>query len=159
MIKLNLTLRSFWAAGLIVVKPRMSRMDMPHLAGGNNPYEDISFVAAEVSQAFTKLNTLMQSTRGKWLMAIHRSGEVITGGPLQPAPASRSPPQRMYVTTCGQPSSPRLPLAKRTTGLQRDRQGEGVQTTASKGFSPTSGKVVEEGRSQLWILEEGRTAW
>ena len=49
LLKLNLALCSFWAAGLIVVKPWKVRMDTPRLVGGNIPFEDISFVAAEVS--------------------------------------------------------------------------------------------------------------
>ena len=61
-----------------------ARMDTPRLVGSNIPFQDITFVAAELSRAFTKLDTLMQSTRGKRLMAIHQSGEVITVGPLSP---------------------------------------------------------------------------
>ena len=59
LLKLNLALRSFWVAELIVVKPWTARMDTPHLVGGNIPFEDISFVAAEVSWAFNKLDALM----------------------------------------------------------------------------------------------------
>ena len=48
--KFNLVLRSFWAAGMVVVKPRTAQMGMLRVEGGNIPFEDITSVAAEVSR-------------------------------------------------------------------------------------------------------------
>ena len=61
LLNFNLALRSFWASGLTMVKPWTARMDTPCLVGGYIPFMDISFEAAEVSRAFTKLDALMQS--------------------------------------------------------------------------------------------------
>ena len=76
LLKLNLALRSFWAAGMVDVKPRTARMGTPRLEGAKIPFEDITWVAAKVSRAFTKLDALMKSTRGNRMMAIHWSGAV-----------------------------------------------------------------------------------
>ena len=42
-------------------------------------------MAVEVNRAFTKMGALLQSMRGHRLLAIHKSGTLITKGPLSPA--------------------------------------------------------------------------
>ena len=79
-LKKNLANCSFWVVELIVVKPRTDWMNMPRLEGGNIPFDDISFVAAE-------MEALLRFTRGHRLLAIHMSGMVIKG-PLSPASPS-----------------------------------------------------------------------
>ena len=69
-------------------------MEAPRLDGVNILLEDITSVVA-------KLEALKRSTRGKGLMAIHRSGDIITGGPLSPA----SPSLKKSVTTFAQLTS------------------------------------------------------
>ena len=59
LLKVNLAIRSFWAAGLIIVKPQTDQMTMLRLKGENIPLDDISFVAAEVNRAFTKMGALL----------------------------------------------------------------------------------------------------
>ena len=83
LLKMNLAICSFWAAGLIVVKPWTDSKEE-----GNIPFDDISFEAAEVNCAVTEMEALLQSTRGHRMLAIHMSGTVISKGPLSPASPS-----------------------------------------------------------------------
>ena len=95
LLKENLAICSFWAVGLIVVKPRTDRMNSSRFEGGGIPFDDISFLVAEVNRIFSKMGALLHSTRGHRLLTIHKIGTVITKGPLSPAsPSLKIAPSR-----------------------------------------------------------------
>ena len=77
----NVTIRSCWAAGLVVMKPNTARMTSLRQQAGTIPISEIPQVASIIWKAHKKYGRWIGSTKGQMLLAIHPSGEVITSGP------------------------------------------------------------------------------
>ena len=49
LLKVNLAIRSLWAAGLVILKPRTNRMKTLHREGGAIPFNDIPVVGTKIN--------------------------------------------------------------------------------------------------------------
>ena len=87
LLKVNLSLRSMWGGGLILIKPKTSRCKKERQDSGIVPYRDIPEIAVEINKAFDKLQMLLINNRRP---ASQPSSSTSSGSSTTPSPG----PQR-----------------------------------------------------------------